>query len=55
MREIKYQVISVYDGIWHHEGFFAGEQHARDMRNWVAANMECDGIDGEVFVNEIKR
>lgn len=55
MEKIMYQVISVVDGFFRHEGFFCGEQQAHDMRDWVAAKMEYAGIDGEVFVNEIKR
>ena len=55
MNETKYQVISVYDGVWHHEGFFAGEQQAQDMRDWVEERIKENGEHGEVFVNEIKR
>ena len=55
MNETKYQVISVVDGIFRHEGFFCGEQQATDMKYWVARRMRMNGEHGEVFVNEIKR
>lgn len=53
MNETKYQVISVYDGIWHHEGFFAGEQQAEDIKKFVAIKLEYAGIDGKVFVKQM--
>ena len=49
-----YQVISVVDGIWHHEGFFALERQANSMKYWVEYHLHKKGIDGEVFVNVIK-
>lgn len=55
MWEIKYQVISVVDGVWRHEGFFIGEEQATNMKYWVARRMRMNGEHGDVFVNEIKR
>ena len=55
MWNIKYQVITIIDGDFRHEGFYDDERSANEMRDWIAQRMDCGGIEGEVFVNEIKR
>ena len=50
-----YQVISIMEGVWHHEGFFEDERAAREHRDWLAERMYYCDCEGEVFVNEIDK
>ena len=54
MRNIKYQVITIIDGDFQHEGFYDDERQANEMRDWIAQRMDYGGIEGDVIVNEIK-
>ena len=49
-----YQVISIVDGVYHHEGFYDDERSAKENRDWLAERMYLTDTEGEVIVNEIK-
>lgn len=50
----KYQVITIIDGDFRHEGFYDDERQANEMRDWIAQRMDYGGIEkGAVIVNKI--
>lgn len=50
-----YQVITIINGVYGHEGFFEDFRMATGHRDYTAECMYCGGVEGEVFINEIKR
>lgn len=49
-----WQVISIIDGEYHHEGFFDDIHQAESHRDWTNERMFNSDVDGYAFVNEIK-
>lgn len=49
-----YQVISIIEGVYYHEGFFDDIRAAREHRDWVAEHCYLCDLDYKVIVNELK-
>lgn len=48
-----FQVISIVDDIYHHEGFFEDFSEAREHRDYVSEQFWNSDTDGSVFINEL--
>lgn len=49
-----WQVISIIEGEYHHEGFFDNIHQAKNHLDWVRERMWLSDVDGSAFVIEIK-
>lgn len=54
MWNIKYQVITIINEEFRHDGFYDDERQANEMRDWITERMDYGGIECSVIVNEIK-
>jgi hypothetical protein len=50
----RYQVITIIDGYFRHEGFYSDERQAKEKMDRLAQRMADGGIEGDVIVNVIK-
>ena len=56
MYQVMYQVIVIFEGEWHHEGFFEDIRQAEEHKDRLSERLYI-GTDSEeysVFINEIK-